>query len=350
MAEVVVPDSAPEPKRARLVPQQTLADTSAPDTSVQASLPVPSQPSTSTDPAVPPTGTNVSQTNSQSVAQTGNQPNPNITLMMRHCMARIQVISAKRKQFEDELKLILSQRIAILPQGDTEQINLLNAEIFNRREKHQKLTHVLTALHQHLRRLSSQAQDAENAQWQDDSQPPQPNSSVPSAQADASTSALPVKDPQTPFNPATTPRQPSTMQSPIVNPHMVRSITSGLPTSSPNLNALNIPVAPMVTNPLSGPSGLNAQMQKLLQVDRSRLPVGVTSSTGLPVMSTESTATAADPTSQPLQQQLQPSNSNQIAPVLVWEGTLSFNGTGPDGNKKEVLTRVSASSSNAGNR
>ena len=105
-----------------------------------------------------------------------------------------------------------------------------------------------------------------------------------------------------------------------------------------------------MTNPLPSADGLDVQMQTLRLVDNSCLPVGVTSSTGLPVMSTESTATAADPTSQPLQQQLQPSNSNQIAPVLVWEGTLSFNGTGPDGNKKEALTRVSASSSNAGNR
>jgi len=270
--------------------------------------------------------------------------------MIRHCMARIQVVSAKRKQLEEEMKLILSQRNTVLPQGETEQLNLLNAEIFKRRENHQKLTQILAALHQHLLRLSSQSQGAANAQRQDDSQPPQPNSSVPSAQADASSSVLPVKDPQTPFNPATTPRQPSTVQSPIINPHVVRSINSGLPTSSPNLNALNIPVAPMVTNSLSGASALNTQMQKLLQVDRSRLPVGVTSNTGLPVMSTESTVTAADPTFQPLQQQLQPSNLNQIMSVLVWEGTLSFNGTGSDGNKKEVHTRVSASSSNASNR
>jgi len=270
--------------------------------------------------------------------------------MARQCMARMQAISVKRKQLEDEMRLILGQRNAILPQGNTEQLNFLNAEIVKGRDNYQKLTQILVVLQQHFRRLNSQSQGAANAQRQDDSQPSEPNSSAPLAQADTSPSVLPVKDPQTPFNPATTPRQPATVQSPIVNPHVVRSKTSGVPTLSPNLNAPNIPVSPMVTNPLSGASGLNAQMQKLLQVDRSRLPVGVTSSTGLPVTSTESTVPAADLTSQPIQQQLQPSNSNQIVSVLVWEGILSFNGTEPDGSKKEVHTRVSASSSNASNR
>lgn len=247
------------------------------------------------------------------------------------------------------MKLIIGQRNVILPQGDTEQLNFFDAEIVKRRDTYQKLTQILVALQRFFRRLDSQSQDVANAQKQDDSEPSQPNSSAPMTKAETSPTVLPIKDPPTPFNPATTPRQPSTVQSPIVNPRVIRSITSGVSTSSPNLNPPNTPVAPMVTNPLSGVSGLTAQMQKLLQVDRSRLPVGVTSSTGVPVMSTESTVMAVDPI-QPLQQQLQPSTLNQIVSVLVWEGILSFNGTGTGGSKKEVHTRVSASSSNASNR
>jgi hypothetical protein len=46
----------------------------------------------------------------------------------------------------------------------------------------------------------------------------------------------------------------------------------------------------------------------------------------------------------------QPQGVSTPQPVLVWEGILRFNGTGSDGQKKEVHTGVSASSSNAGNR
>ena len=342
-AEVVAPDCAPEPKRARVVPPQNPADTSTPNTSFQISLPAPSmQPSTLTSPAALPTGASVSQP----APQPGHQSNSN------KLIAQIHAISVQRKQLGDEMKLILNQRSVLTTQGNIEQLNLYNVEFIKRRDKYQKFTQILVALH---RQLSLPNPQSQGVLRQDDSQPSQPNSSAPLAPADNSPSVLFTKDPQTPVNPATTPRQPSATQSPNINPQMtpVRSIShSGVPTSSPSLNPPNIPVAPTITNSLSGASGLNAQMQKLLQIDRSRLPQGtsVTSSTGVSAMSTEPTVTAGNAISQPLQQQLQPSNPSPIVSVLVWEGILSFNGTGSDGSKKEVHTRVSASSSNASNR
>ena len=342
-AEVVAPDCAPEPKRARVVPPQNPADTSTPNTSFQISLPAPSmQPSTLTSPAALPTGASVSQP----APQPGHQSNSN------KLIAQIHAISVQRKQLGDEMKLILNQRSVLTTQGNIEQLNLYNVEFIKRRDKYQKFTQILVALH---RQLSLPNPQSQGVLRQDDSQPSQPNSSAPLAPADNSPSVLFTKDPQTPVNPATTPRQPSATQSPNINPQMtpVRSISnSGVPTSSPSLNPLNIPVAPTITNSLSGASGLNAQMQKLLQIDRSRLPQGtsVTSSTGVSAMSTEPTVTAGNAISQPLQQQLQLSNPSPIVSVLVWEGILSFNGTGSDGSKKEVHTRVSASSSNASNR
>jgi hypothetical protein len=99
-------------------------------------------------------------------------------------------------------------------------------------------------------------------------------------------------------------------------------------------------------------------MQKILQLNQNRqMPLGTgmapsTSGQAMPTeggMNNDGPATL-NPAPQPAPQPGQVSNPSQVQSILVWEGVLSFNGTGTDGNKKEVRTAVSASSSNAVNR
>ncbi|KAF5359258.1 hypothetical protein D9756_003239 [Leucocoprinus leucothites] len=76
----------------------------------------------------------------------------------------------------------------------------------------------------------------------------------------------------------------------------------------------------------------------------------MTPSTSAPVVPINERGMNNSPAPMAANTKAQPSgNPSQIQPILVWEGALSFSGTGSDGNKKEVRTRVSASSSNASN-
>ncbi|KAF5359261.1 hypothetical protein D9756_003233 [Leucocoprinus leucothites] len=361
-AETVAPDRTPETKRARITPAQPSTDTLPPNSTSQTSPSAPPMQATNSTSLAT---TSSTASNVPNAPQSTSQPNPNLSLspavqaQLRPLMAQMHIILTKRKQVEEDVKKLLARRQAAATQGNTEQLSLCDAEIAKHRENYQRMTQALTLFQQQARRLQPQSQGATNPQGQEASQPPQPGSGAPQiTRAVTSPSAPAAKDPQTPFNPATTPRQPSVVQSPNMNPQMTpgRSIsTTGVPASTPNSNPSN-PVPPMMSTSLSSTSGLNAQMQKLLQLDRNRQPQGMAPSTSAPAVPTSEggmnnnpTPMVTNATPQPPQRQAQPFNASQIQSVLVWEGVLSFNGTGSDGNKKEVHTRVSASSSNASN-
>ncbi|KAJ3562709.1 hypothetical protein NP233_g9408 [Leucocoprinus birnbaumii] len=374
-ADTVPPDRTPETKRARIASAQPPTEAATPTAPPQASPSVPSmQVIPSTSPVIPPTGANTSQP----APQPGSQPNPGATLpqpvqaRLRLLMTQMQPILQKKQQIEEEVKMFHAGKQAAVAQGNTQQANMCDVEIAKRREAHQKLNQALLFCQTQVRRMQAQAQSATGApgtavttdqQGQEAAQPPQSSpSALPISRTVTSPSAPNTKEPQTTFNSATTPRQPSVVQSPNMNPQMApaRSISaSGVPPSTPNPNPnppQNNTAPPMMPGSMS--SGLTAQMQKLLQANRNRNPSGSDIGPGPnapPMPAVEggnSTGMMPNPTSQPSQQQpAQPPNGNpnQIQSVLVWEGILSFNGTGSDGNKKEVHTRVSASSSNASN-
>ncbi|KXN84566.1 hypothetical protein AN958_12312 [Leucoagaricus sp. SymC.cos] len=328
--EPVAPDRSPEAKRPRVAAIQPAAESSTPNTLGQ--TPPAAQPATSASPAassstMAPVTQPPPQPNSQAGPQV-NAPNPLTILpqVRQQIMHQAQLMLAQRKRIEDETKLLQARRQLAMSQGNAQLVSLCDAEINKRKENFSKLSQALAALHQQARRVQAGPQNtAPQAPEAQASSPPKPNptpnpTAPPMARAVTSPSALATKDPQTPFNAntATTPRQTPGVQSPNINPKVTpaRSISaSGVPAPTPPNPPTNPPTNPppsMMSSAVASANGLNAQTQKLLQLDRNR-------------------------------------QAPLVQSVLVWEGTLTFNGTGSDGNKKEVHTRVSASSSNAGN-
>ncbi|KAF9452329.1 hypothetical protein P691DRAFT_772324 [Macrolepiota fuliginosa MF-IS2] len=375
--EPVAAERTPETKRARVA--STSAATEASPLNLLGQTP----PSVHVAVATPPpaSNSNASQPTNQRTSQTTPQPAtqsaapPAVQPQIRHqIMQQAQMIIAKRKQLDEEFKALNARKQSAMAQGNIDVSNHCDIEINKRREQLGRLNQALAALQQQARRVQSAPQNP-NPQGQDAAQPVQ---APPMARAVTSPGTV-SKEPQT-LNPnaATTPRQSSSMQSPSQNPQITpaRSIsTSGVPASTPNAGMGSPAGPPTQSVPASIPkavppsAGLSAQMQKLMDLNRNRtMPVGAGMSpsanaqAGAGMTSNETSVnanngTAMNPTPQsqpqpqpqPQQSTMQSPSTNQGQSVPVWEGILSFNGTGSDGNKKEVRTGVSASSSNASN-
>jgi type II secretory pathway pseudopilin PulG len=364
-AEPPAPERTPEAKRARIAPTQPATAASPPNAAGQASPSV--QPANLTSPVA---NSSAGANPTQPLPQPGTQPNAHnlaaLQPQVRQLMTQMQFVLAKRKQVEEGLKLMSTRKEALMAQGNTPALNMLESEITKRREGLQKLSQALQVLQAQARGLQRAAPQGTTPQaQQESSQPIQTNPSAPQlARAVTSPSAITTKDPQTPFNPnpATTPRQTPGVQSPIQNAQMthMRSIsTSGVPPQNTTPGPPNNAAPPPMKSTPSNASGLNVQMQKILEIDqrnRQMPPGNMAPSTSGQVMPTEAgmnnntSVHTMNPAPQQSPQQPQLSNTGSAQSNLVWEGVLTFNGTGSDGNKKEVHTGVSASSSNAANR
>lgn len=288
-------------------------------------------------------------------------------------MQQAQFIVTKRKQLEEEFKALAARKQSAMAQGNGELSNQCDIEINKRKEQFVKLNQALAALQQQARRVHSAPQNT-NPQGHEGTQTAQTNPTAPPMARAVTSPGTLSKEPQTPFkpNPATTPRLPPNVQSPNQNPQItpVRSISaSGVPTSPPNPGVgsppNNLPPQPTpapIPKPGVASASINAQMQKLLELKRNQqIPLGAsmapstsvqgsTSMTSSEMGNNNNNGAVSNPAPQPIPPMAQNPNSTQVQPILVWEGILSFNGTGSDGNKKEVRTGVSASSSNASNR
>lgn len=324
------------------------------------------QPLLSTSPIVPPNA-NVVQSPTQPTTQSTVQPvTPSITQppqppaqapipTHRQIMQQLQFVVAKRKQLDEDHKTWAMRKQVAITQGNAEVLNLCDKEILKCKEQFVRCNQALSVLQQQARRLQQSAPQNSNSQGQD---PPHPNIN---ATQGVRATAFPPQEPQTPLNPnlTTTPRQSSTVQSPNQNPQTIPAGASGTVSPTQNPGAAS-PTNTLMTQLMSGtvpktPSSsvLNAQMQKLNELRDPPRGGGMTSGQGLPGMLPTEGGTNSNngPVIPPLQQPTQnPQLLAQIQSVLVWEGILSFNGIGSDGNRKEVRTGVSASSSNASNR
>jgi hypothetical protein len=386
--EPVAIERTPETKRAKLVPVQSTAEksplprpktvsaspmpASSSDTTEQSAQPSNQPPAQPTpQPAAQPPAQSTSQPVVQPAAQPTSQPavqpptqpasepavqapavphapqppaNPQVIQMLQ----RMSLLLPKKKHLEEECTRLLAQKQAAIALGKADAVAACDQQLNLRKDQHAKISQYLVSLQQQVRQAQLQSQA--NTPGQDSSQTTQTGLAAP---------ALPrvAMSPQGPFSstPVIKHRSTPSVQSPNHNESTLQTASTNPGLSSPATNPT--PHMASATHHTT-PSFAAAQIHNLNEASRHR-----PGSIG-PSMSPRTNGPPANVAEAGIPQNNNNNNNNITnnsgmqqpqgipapQPVLVWEGLLKFNGTGSDGQKKEVHTGVSASSSNASNR
>lgn len=346
-------ERTPETKRAKLTSVQSTADKSPlPVQKTISASPMLASSSDATEQSSQPSNQPPAQPAPQPAVQPSALPlaqQPAANPQVIQIFQRASVILPKKRQLEEECNRLLSQKQAAMAHGNTEAAAACDQQLNMRKDQLAKVGQYLVTLQQQA--LQAQHQNQTNTTGQDSSQAAQTGLAAP---APPRIAMSPIVPPQGPFSstPVIKHRSTPSIQSPTHN-------DSSLPTATPNPGLSSPAIKPashMASAALhTTPSFAAAQIHNLNEASRHR-PGSIGPSMSPRMNGPANVAEAGIPHNNNSNNSnnnggmQQPQGVSTPQPVLVWEGILRFNGTGSDGQKKEVHTGVSASSSNAGNR